>query len=311
MARQLQNALAQRSRIGSPVAIQVLANGIISGLTLAVLALAFSLVYLPCRVFHIALGGVYSLTPYIALTALAQGWPWATVIAASVAGAVATSLICELANHRSLERRRAPPGAHLIASLGLYIVIVQLIAIVWGPQTQVLRAGVGEFYKLAGESVVLTRAQLLSAGVSVAALATFYGWLRLSQLGLRFRALADNPVEFALLGFNVNAYRALAFGLSGLLAGTASLLIANDLGFEPHGGMNAFLLAVVAVTIGGRRSYLGPVLGGLLLGLLRTAVVWFLSARWQDVATFAVLAAFLYIRPEGILARHARLEAAS
>lgn len=46
--------------------MQILANGLINGLTLALLALGFSVVYLPTRVFAIALAGVYALTPYLA-----------------------------------------------------------------------------------------------------------------------------------------------------------------------------------------------------------------------------------------------------
>ena len=94
--------------------------------------------------------------------------------------------------------------------------------------------------------------------------------LKYSQLGLEFRALADNAKEFALRGYNVNRLRLLAFGLSGLLGAVSSLLVAYDIGFDPNGGLNAVLLAVVAVIIGGRQSFLGPILGGILLGVIRS-----------------------------------------
>lgn len=98
--------------------------------------------------------------------------------------------------------------------------------------------------------------------------------------------MADNATEFALRGFNLYAYRLLVFCLAAILAATTSILSAYDIGFDPYGGLDMLLLAIVAVIIGGRRSFLGPVVGGLLIGLLRSMVVWYLSARWQDVATF-------------------------
>ncbi|MEA3486758.1 MAG: hypothetical protein U9R20_03790 [Thermodesulfobacteriota bacterium] len=49
-------------------------NGIITGLTISVLAMAFSVVYLSTQVFHIALGGIYASVPFIAWTCLRWGW---------------------------------------------------------------------------------------------------------------------------------------------------------------------------------------------------------------------------------------------
>jgi branched-chain amino acid transport system permease protein len=135
-------------------------------------------------------------------------------------------------------------------------------------------------------------------------------FLQYSRLGIRYRALADNPTEFALLGFNVHNYRIGAFCLSGLLVGIASLLTANDVGFDPHSGLHALLLAIVAVIIGGRESFVGAVAGGFMLGALRACVVYWWSARWQDVITFLLLAVFLYALPRGVFNVRARLETA-
>ncbi len=286
---------------------QVLLNGIVSGLNIGVLATAFSLVYLPTKVFHLALGAVFTVVPYGVMQAVRMGLHPALGIACGLFTAIMLSLMCEWANHAPLERRQASTGAHLVASLGAYIVIVQAVALIWGNDTQVLRVGVDRTFRLG--TLILTRAQVITAALSMVLMAACYAWLRFTDIGLRFRALADNPVEFALRGYNVDAYRLMAFGLSGLLGGVAALLLAYDVGFDPHGGLPMLLLAVVAVIIGGRGSFVGPVLGGLLLGIMRSQVVWHLSARWQDVVTFVVLAMFLYVRPNGICSRATRLEA--
>ena len=121
--------------------------------------------------------------------------------------------------------------------------------------------------------------------------------------------MADNPVQFCLSGHNAQQYRLLAFGVSGLLGGAAALLTAYDVGFDPHGGLHALLLAIVAMIIGGRGSFRGPIVGGLLLGVVRAMVAWQFSIQWQDVFTFLLLAIVLYIRPDGLFARPSRLEA--
>jgi branched-chain amino acid transport system permease protein len=287
-------------------AMQIIANGLITGLTTALLALGFSVVYLPARAFHLALGGIFALVPYIVLSCSSRGWPAWLAVSISLLLGIILSLGCELLNHAPLERRRASPDIHLISSLGIYILLVACVSLIWGSETKVLRTGVDATIKMG--SMVFTYSQVAAAMVSIAVLAAFYLWLRFSDLGLQLRALADNPTEFALRGYSVNRSRLIAFAISGVLGTVSSLLVAYDVGFDPQGGLSAVLLAVVAMIIGSKRSFFGPVIGALLLGLVRSQVVWFLSARWQDAVTFVFLALFLYVRPHGILGHKQRLE---
>jgi len=286
--------------------MQILINGIISGSVIALLAVAFQAVYLPTRVFYIALAGIYAVTPFIAHACRIQGLPWPLTIAVSITAAVGLSLLIEWSNHARLARRKAGDTVHLIASLGIYIVIVQTIAMVWGPTPKTLRSGIDSVTRYA--DVIITGAQWTTFGVAVGLLSGFAFFLKRTKLGLRFRAMSDNTEQFALLGYDVGAYRYLGFALAGFFCAAASLVTAYDVGIDPYTGLQALLLAIVAVIVGGRGSFLGPVLGALILGVLRAEVVWYLSPRWQAAATFGLLATFLLLRPQGILGRSNRLE---
>jgi len=287
--------------------MQIIVNGLISGFSIALLALAFQIVYLPTRVFFIGLAGLYSITPYIYFSLQKAGMPWFISSIAALSFTVVLALLCEYINHAPLTRKGASEGAHLISSLGISILLVQIVAMVWGNEPQTLRTGIDSTIQLGG--LVLTRSQLLMAGVSILMLLTFLIVLRTTEIGLRLRALADNASQFALYGYNINAYRLIAFGLAGLFVTFASLLNAIDLGFDPHGGLHAVLLAVVAVIIGGRGSFIGPIIGGIVLGLMRALIVWQFSARWQEAVTFAVLAIILLLRPQGLFGQKLRIEA--
>ena len=286
--------------------MQIIANGSIAGLTIVVLALAFVVVYLPTRVFHLALGGVYAIVPFIAWSCLQAGWPWYLATIVAIITGVLISLAGELFNHAPLELKQASWGAHLVSSLGIYIIIVQIVALIWGEESKFLRRGVDAVTSIG--NIRLTQTQMVTAVVCVGAIALFYLWLKSTNLGLQFRAMADNPKQFALQGYNILQLRRIAFGISGFLAAIASLLVAYDVGFDPNTGLVAVLLAVVAALIGGRQSFWGPLIGGILLGIIRSQAVWLLSARWQDAITFIILAIFLYFRPNGILGQKSRLE---
>jgi branched-chain amino acid transport system permease protein len=287
--------------------VQILVDGLINGLTTVLLALAFTVVYLPTRIFYLALGGVYTLTPFIVWFCLSEGWGWCGAVTAAIVISVGTSLACELLNHAPLEQNHASSGAHLVSSLGISIILVQTVALLWGNETKLLRTGLDTTIKVG--SIVLTYAQITTALVSVVAIACFYFWLQLNNIGLQFRALADNSEELALRGYNVRRLRLIAFGLSGLLGSVSALLVAYDVGFNPEAGMATILLAVVAVIVGGRLSFWGPLVGGIALELVRSGVVWILSARWQEAITFLLLTVFLLIRPDGLLGKTEGLEA--
>lgn len=287
--------------------MQILINGLASGAAIALLAVAFQVVYLPTRVFFIAVAGTYTLAPFIAWALLDLGAPLWIGLVGGVVACVAFNVLAEWANHGPLSRKNASASVQLIASLGLYIIVVQSVAIFWGNETKTLQHGFDTGSRFA--NAILTSDQRATLTTALILLTAFLILLRHSGLGLRLRALADNPRMFALYGYSINFHRLLAFGLGGVFAAAASLTTAYDIGFDPHTGLHATLLAIVAVIIGGRGSFIGPIIGGLILGLLRAQVVLHLSARWQEAATFALLVLFLLLRPQGIFGRQTRIEA--
>ena len=286
--------------------MQILMNGVIQGLLLALAGMGFALVYNATGIFHIAQGVIFAGTPFILLACIQGGLGLPMGIGLSLAAAIIVSCLYEVGNHGPLQKKEASKEIHLIASLGAYIALVQVIVIIWGNETQVLRSGVDATFSFAG--IILTRSQLLGGATAVAVLSAFLFWLWRTNIGLRFRALSDNPTQLALMGYNIRMLRLAIFALSGLLTATVALLMALDIGFDPHGGLQIVLLAMVATIIGGRGSFLGPVIGAILLGILRSQVVWYTSARWEEAATFFLLVLFLFLRPQGLFGWAGRLE---
>ena len=286
--------------------MQLLLNGVIEGATIALLALAFTVVYIPTKAFHVALGAIYVTAPYVSWELIGRGLPWPLAILLGIAVGVLLSMMCEAVVHAPLELRGASAAAHMVSSLGLFIVITQVVALAWGDEPRVLRSGVDEVYQIG--DLRIGRAQILAGTVSTLSLGTFYVWLRHTRLGLKLRALSDNVSELALRGHNVRRLRFIAFAVSGGCGATAALLVAYDVGFSADTGLSAVLLAVVAAIVGGRTSFFGPLAGGLILGVVRSQIAWFLSARWLEAGAFLLLAISLYVRPRGLFGRAQRLE---
>lgn len=286
--------------------MQTLINGLIQGLIIALIASGFSIVYNTTGIFHVAQGAIYALAPFIVLAGIQAGLGWPLSISISLAITILLAILLEQINHGPLQKREASKEIHLIASLGAYIILTQAIAVIWGNETRVLQEGVDVTYTFG--DVILVRSQIIGGAFSIILIAGFFLWLKRTEIGLQFRALSDNPVQLALLGYNTRRLRLLVFAFSGFFTAVAAVLTALDVGFDPHSGLSAVLIGLVATIIGGRGSFIGPAIGAIMLGILRAQVTWHASARWEEAATFFLLVIFLFFRPQGILGKIGRIE---
>ncbi len=287
--------------------IQLLANGFVNGCIYALMALGFALIYNTTKIFHVAHGAVYTAGAYLCYVLLVRlGWPLVLAVASAVLLAGVLGVLIELAMYAPLARRQASHLVELLSSLGLYVALVNVIALLFGNETKVLRPGIEKTYHLG--SVILTSVQLAQALIAAVLLPVVVLLLKSTLWGKMIRAVRDNPVLAGVLGINLYAVRIAAFWLGSGLAALAASLVALDVGIDPNVGMPALLTATVALIVGGVGTFEGPVFGGFLLGLLQSLVVWQISARWSDTITFSVLILFLLIRPYGLAGRWRRLE---
>jgi len=286
---------------------QLISDGFVMGSVCALTALGFALVYNTTRVFHIAHGAVYVVSAFACYLLVSQAGLGAipavfvTVVLAALCG---TGI--EAGVYAPLWRSRASQMASLLSSLGIYIVVVAAISMRFGSATQVVSLAVESTYRFG--SVVLTRMQLIQVSASLLCCSALVLVLRKSQFGRMVRCIRDNPQLSAAMGINTERIRLLVVAVGSGLAAVAATLTMLDVGINPYDGMPALLAAAVAVIIGGAGTFEGPIAGAFLLGILRSLVIWKTSAQWTDALAFALLLAFLVLRPQGLFGRRKRFE---
>lgn len=287
--------------------MQFIANGLCKGGVYALVALGFGLIYTTSGVFHIAHGAVYAVAAYAlySFLVLLKVPFWGAVMLALLVAPICGILI-ELVVYRPLAQRRAPPAVSLISSLGVYIIVVNLVAMILGNETRILRSGAETTVSFG--NVILTRVQIAQILVSALFVVVYWIFLRKSPLGRVCRAVADDPVLASALGVKVQATRVVVFAVGSFLAAIGGVLIALDVGIDPNIGFPMVLVAAVACIIGGLHRFIAPALGGVLLGLIQSMVVWRTSTKWESAVTFALLICFLLFRPQGLLGMRQRLE---
>ena len=70
-------------------------------------------------------------------------------------------------------------------------------------------------------------------------------------------------------------------------------------------GSRIELKGLAIIILGGMGSIPGAVIGALLLGVVETLTVQFVSSSYRDAAAFAVMFLILVLRPSGLLGKRA------
>lgn len=286
---------------------QLLVNGLINGCVYALVAIGFGLIYNTTRIFHFAHGALYTVSAYLFYTFLSLlHIPLPLAVAIALFCSVGLGIGADEAVYKPLLKRGSSGLILLLSSIGLYIVLVNIIAMLYGNETKVLSPGIQPTYSIG--SVILTRLQLITALTFIVLFTAFFLVLRRTSLGKLLRATRDDPELLAVMGISPTYIRRVVFGLGTSFAAVPAILLGLDVGIDPNIGMSALLNGAVAVIAGGVGVFEGAALGALLLGFLQSFVIWKTSARWVDAATFALLILFLVLRPQGILGKRQRVE---
>lgn len=288
---------------------QMLANGLVNGLSYAMLAVGFALIYNTTRVFHIAYGATFAAGAFVfyyCFVPLSLAMPLAVAVCLAITSLLGIGL--DRLVYAPLARSNATPLVALLSSLGVYLVVMNSIALLFGSNSKVLLPGAQAHCRLAG--FVLTHTQIATAATSFVVIPGVLLWLRFSRYGRLVIAIRDNPDLAVVLGTDLGVARALVFAVGSFLCGISAALYALDIGIDPGIGMPALLIAAVALIVGGVGTFGGPVVGALLLGIIRSVIAGFISTKWMDAGTYAVLILFLLLRPEGLLGRRRRIEEA-
>jgi len=97
--------------------------------------------------------------------------------------------------------------------------------------------------------------------------------------------------------------QALAWGLSAGAAGIAGALMAIAYPWSPSVGETFGLTAFVVVALGGFGSVPGALYAGLIIGLIQALSAYWLGPVYKDIVVYALFAALLWLRPQGLLGR--------
>lgn len=283
--------------------IDILINSIILACIYLIIGFSFEIIYVLNRFFHFAHAVVFTSGAYFTfLFSQLLGLSFYISIPLAVLCSCFLGCLIELSIYKPLRKKKSSSLVLLLASLGIYIVLQNVISVVFGDDTKSIRTWpVVEGLNAFGARI--TPVQIIIIVSSIFLLLLTSSFLRFSKTGRAMRAVANDPELANISGINSNKVILTSFAIGSAIAGIAGILVSLDVDMTPTMGMNALMMGVVAMIVGGVGSIWGIVLGSLLLALAQNLGVWYISSQWQDAIAFAILLIFLLFKPEGFFGK--------
>ena len=276
-------------------------NGLSGGSILLLAALGLALTFGQMGVINMAHGefimaGAY--TAYVTQNVLGSAGVSLLVslpIAFAVGGVLGVVLEATL-----LRRMYHRPLDTLLVTWGVSLVLQQLARDVFGTAGVDVPAPAW----LSGPVEVLgfsfPRTRLFILLLAVAAFLALAAALRYTALGRRIRATVQNRPLAETSGISTRATDRLTFFIGSGLAGVAGVALTLMGSISPNLGTSYIVDAFLVVVVGGIGQIRGAVIAAFLLGVAQSWIEYSTTASIAKVLVFALIVAFLQVRPQGI-----------
>ncbi|KGF72111.1 flagellar biosynthesis anti-sigma factor FlgM [Neosynechococcus sphagnicola sy1] len=304
--------------------LQQVLNGLSIGSVYALFALGYTLIFSILGIINFAHGAIFTLGAYFTYALMGQAFGFngllangalplklpffpALILGSILAGAVGVGV--ERLAFRPLRQRGADPLLTVVSSLGVAVVIVNLIQYAVGAEIYTFPSDTyGNLppainFGTPEQPIPVRTVQLVIFGVSLVILMVLTYGINATKFGKAMRAVAEDGTTASLLGINTDRYIVLTFFASSFLAGLAGTLVGSSVSIAgPYFGIAFGLKGLAVIVLGGLGSIPGAVLGGLVLGVIEALVPGNFSA-YKDAIAFAMLLVMLLVRPQGLLGR--------
>jgi branched-subunit amino acid ABC-type transport system permease component len=295
----------ESSRFWDTFAERALA-GLSFGLLLALSAVGLSLIFGTTGLTNFAHGEMVTVGAVLAFAFAAAGMPVAVAIVLAVVGGGVLGYVQDAGLWRPLRQRGSGLVPMMIVSIGLALALRYIIQFNFGGATEQLPGSQSRIISLGAVSI--SQNNLISLGVSLAAILLVGFLLLKTRIGKATRAVADNPALAAASGIDVDRVIRIVWVLGGALAALGGILWAYYRpGVSFNMGQQILLLIFAGVTLGGLGTVFGALIGSVIVGLFVEISTLWLEADLKYVGALLIMILVLLFRPQGILGRRERI----
>ncbi len=276
---------------------QLLLNGAVTGLLIALPALALTITFGVLKFPNFAIGSMLTFGAYSAWvfnSVLNMPLPMAAALSAATLAGVA--ILCNTLVFAKLRDRGSI--VLLVASMGVSLILENICRFAFGNATRNFNTEIARPVRWLGLRV--NHEQLITVIVVVVCVIIVQIIFYASPIGRAMRAVADNPALAAVRGVERSVISNVAWALAGGLVALAGVLAGLDRAVDPLLGWNYQIPIFAAAILGGLGSPIGAVIGAIVIGITEELSTLILPTNYRQVVSFCVILLLLLVRNQGL-----------
>jgi len=192
----------------------------------------------------------------------------------------------------------------LLVTLGLSIIFDNLALYLWTSNTRTIDVPYAQIFVDVGVTAIALP-RLIAVGGAVVIGLLFWLLMTRTDLGRAIRAVSKERHGARIVGISVEHVFAMSFGLGSAVVAIAACLLLPTFYVTPQVGNAFVLIAFTTVVLGGMGSFIGALLGGLLLGVVEAISGIFLGESLGQIGIFLIFILVLLFRPTGLFGQRA------
>lgn len=187
----------------------------------------------------------------------------------------------------------------LLITLGLSIVIENLALMFFSGDSQTISMSYSDkMFEVGPLLIGLPKVISFVAAMVMCALLGIF--ITRTDTGRAIRAVAKERMGARLVGIDVDKVFAISFGLGMATLGAAASLLMPIFYVSPTTGHVFVMVAFTVVVLGGMGSFLGAVVGGLIVGLTESFGGLYLGESLGQIGISLIFILILLFRPSGL-----------
>ncbi len=187
----------------------------------------------------------------------------------------------------------------LLITLGLSILIENLALMFFKGDTRTISVAYSDRMVEIGPTLV-SLPKIISFAAAMALCAALGLFIQRTDTGKAIRAVAKERMGARLVGIDVDRVFAISFGIGLATLGAAACLLMPIFYVSPTTGHVFVMVAFTVVVLGGMGSFLGAVVGGLIVGLTESFGGLFLGESLGQIGISLIFILILLFRPSGL-----------
>jgi len=187
----------------------------------------------------------------------------------------------------------------LLITLGLSILIENIALMLFKGDSRTISVSYSDTMIELGPTLV-PLPKLISFAVAMLLCAALALFIQRTDTGRAIRAVAKERVGARLVGIDVDRIFAISYGIGLATLGAAACLLMPIFYVSPTIGHVFVLVAFTVVVLGGMGSFLGAVVGGMIVGLTESFGGLFLGESLGQIGISLIFILILLLRPSGL-----------